>query len=501
MPIAPRPPRRPAASLGAAALALAFLASGCFGGPAPDDSGRLRVGLAFPPVAGMSPYSDDAALLGRMGAVDALTALDAEGLPAPRLAESWEQADDTTWRLELRDDVVFHDGTALTAEHAAAALNHAAAAAPVPRALAGVELTAAAAGEHTLEVTTAEPDPILPQRLSSPELVVLSPAAYAEDPASPDPVGTGTGPFELTGLGGDSTATLAAFGEHWAGAPAATGVDVRFIPDAAARAGALRAGEVDVIDSVAVAQLPNITEQEIVEVPLPRLVGLLLNTSDGPFADPGTRAAAAAAVDAAAIVAGIYEGRADTAEGVYGPASPWAAERPEPSPRPEPAEPGGTAITLATYSDRPELPEAASVVAEDLRAAGFEVEVIVREFGALETDMLAGAFDAVIGARSYLLDTGDPIGYLAADWSCEGSYNLARFCDEDVDQAISEAAALTEPAERNAAALEIEARILASAAVVPLANERTRLGVAPGVEGVAEDPYERALITAETRRP
>lgn len=486
---------RPHALLPAALL----LAAGCSagGGGAAEDSDILRIGMAFPPTAGMSPFSDDAIRITRTGAGETLVALDSDGEPAPVLAESWEEADDTTLTLTLRDDVTFHDGTALTAEHAAEALEYATQASPEPRALSGVELEAAAVDERTLELTTAEPDPILLHRLSSPELVILAPLAYEDDPASPDPVGAGTGPYALDEVDGSSTAALSANPDYWGGEPAAEGVEVRFIQEAASRTGALRAGEVDVIDTVPVAQLESITDAEIVDIELPRTAHLHLNTDSGVFADAGMRAAAREAVDIDAIAEGVYEGQVLAAEGIFGPASPWVADRPER----EFAEAGdvdGEAITLATYDDRPELPEIASAIAEDLRAAGFEVDVEVQEYSTLETDLLAGEFDAVIGTRSYALDTADPVTYLASDWTCDGGYNLSHLCDADIDAVIGDAVAETDVEERNAAALDIEAQILQLDAVVPLVHERARLGVAPGVTGLAEDPLERELVTVDT---
>lgn len=212
------------------------------------------------------------------------------------------------------------------------------------------------------------------------------------------------------------------------------------------------------------------------------------------------RAAARAAVDTGALVRGVFEGRADVARGIYGPASPWAPPRAT-GQQPVPAVPAGQKIVLATYTDRTELPETATVIAEALRGKGFIVEQVVREYSLLEPDLLAGEFDAVVATRSYLLDSGDPIAYLSSDLTCAGAYNLSRLCDPAIDAAVGQAAASTDPGARQAAALKIEDSVLATGALIPLAHERARIGIAPGVTGVPADSLERHLITRTTRRP
>ncbi|MEB3372365.1 ABC transporter substrate-binding protein [Saccharopolyspora mangrovi] len=481
----------------AALLAGALVLSGCFaaapGGGADD---RLGVAMSFQPVANFSTYSDDALLLTKLGATETLTVLDHDGKPQPALAESWQQSDPRTLRLNLRAGVTFHDGTPLTAEHAAASLNHVTAATTPPRAIKGVQLTAKATGERTLDITTAQPDPILPQRLTAPQLAILAPSAYA-NPAAPNPVRAGTGPYVLDSTQGAAGATLNANPGYWSGAPKTSGVDARFIADGASRANALRAGEVDVVDTVPVSQLPTITGNEVLDVPLPRLVGAHLNTRSAVFADPAMRAAARQAIDPARIADGVYAGQADPARGLFGPASPWAAEAPQPTAAP--AKPHGR-IRIATYDERPELPEIASVVAEDLRRAGFEVgDVVVQEYSTMESDLLSGAYDVVIAARNYSVDTGDPISYLSSDWTCDGGYNLSRLCDPAIDAAV-EAARPAPVEERERAAVRIAGQVLGADAIVPIAHERTRIGLAPGVRGVAQDGFDRRLITAETTR-
>lgn len=188
-------------------LIAASLLAACGDTQSESDEERIELAYAFVPVAGLSPYSDDAVIGYGIGATETLVALDPAGRPQPSLAESWTQLDPLTWRFRLRPGVEFHDGSAMTADVVVQDLRHAAEATPRPRALSGVEFTARADGEDVVVVSTAAPDPVLPQRLSSPELVVLASSAYA-DPASPDPLGTGTGPYVLQELDGTNGAHL-----------------------------------------------------------------------------------------------------------------------------------------------------------------------------------------------------------------------------------------------------------------------------------------------------
>lgn len=481
------------------ALSGLLLLSGCFAGTTSTGAAdRIGVALSFPPTAAMSVYSDDALLLSKLGATETLTVLGDDGTAKPGLAESWTHPNPDTLRMTLRPGVTFHDGTPLTAAHAANALRHAARATTPPRSLDDVRLNAVATGERTLEISTGAPDPVLAQRLTSPNMAILSPAAYREDPKRPSPIGTGTGPYVLRDVQGTAGATLQANDRYWGGAPKAAGVDARFIADGTARANALRAGELDIIDTVPVSQLPTLSEQEVKELPLPRVISAHLNTSSGTFADPAMRAAARKAIDPAQLASGVYSGHADAARGLFGPASPWADNAPEARHPTPPASPSGRPVRIATYDERPELPEIASVLAENLRTAGFDVRAVrVQEYSTLESELLSGAFDLVVGARSYAQDTGDPVSYLRADWACSGSYNLSQLCDPAVDAAIARAQQAG-VRDRQQAAVRISGRLLEADAVVPLVHERARIGLARGVTGIAKDSYERRLITATT---
>ncbi|WP_405514838.1 ABC transporter substrate-binding protein [Streptomyces canus] len=460
------------------------------------DGSRLRVALAFPPAENLSPYGADATLLSRLGVTEGLTALDANGAAAPALAESWRRENDRTWLFTLRE-ATFQDGSEVTPAAVVAALTHATEAKPAPAALSGVTLTAKAQ-RAAVRITTTNPDPVLPLRLSSPSLAVLSPKAYKD---GADPVGTATGPFELTKVNGSTSAALDRFDDYWGGRAQASGIDARFIADGTARANAVRTGQVDIAESIPVAQAATLDKATLKETATTRTTSLQLNTRSGPFKDPKLRAAAREAVDSSAVVKGVFEGYADPGAGIYGPAVTWAeGKRVPPTGRASAAKPNGTAVTIATYDNRPELPEVAQVLQQQLQKAGFKVTLEVREYSRLESDALDGKFDAFIGARNSLVDTGDPVGVLASDYTCDGGYNLARLCDKGVDRAVAEADAVADTGERQDAAMRAEAAILGTDAVVPLAHQGIISGVATDVRGLLLDPYERTLVGTGTRR-
>jgi peptide/nickel transport system substrate-binding protein len=201
----------------------------------------------------------------------------------------------------------------------------------------------------------------------------------------------------------------------------------------------------------------------------------------------------------------VYEGRADQAAGLLGPALPWAAgERNSDgyaaalAGRVAATAVKGTPIRLGTFTDRAELPEVAVQLEQQLEAAGFIVEQDVREYQHIEADALAGSFDAFILSRATVLDSGDPVAYLYSDFSCAGSFNISQFCDPAVDAALAKAAGIPAGPERRAAIAAAESLILASDAAIPLLHERVLQGESLRVQGVERDPRERALITGRT---
>ncbi len=487
-------------SLTAVTTAASALLTGCFSstgtgeGAASGDGKRIRVAMMLPPRSGLSPLSDDAFKLSRWSTAETLVKLNAEGDAQPALATEWKQSG-KKWTFTLRDGVTFHDGTKLTGETVVNSLTEAATAAPKPRILDGVDLTAQADG-NTVTVTTGTEDPLVPQRLSSPQLSILAAKAY--EGKTVNPVGAGTGPFELTKVNGTSSAALDRYDDYWGAKAKAPGIDVKFVPDGTARAASLRSGEADIVEAVPVSQAAVLDQDLITEVPMPRTNTLYLNTEKGVFKDASLRAAAREAIDAKSIVEGVYEGRADVAEGLLGPALPWAAELRSAVKRTKAGDPDGKSITIGTFTDRAELPEVAATLQQQLQKAGFKVKLDVREYANIESDALAGEFDAFILSRATVLDSGDPAAYLYSDFASDGSFNISQLADKTVDTALDKAADTAAGDARRKAVIDAEAAVLTTDAAVPMLHERVIQGDAATVVDAAHDPRERELVTADT---
>lgn len=167
-----------------------------------------------PPRTGLSPLSDDAFKLSRWSTAETLVKLNEKSDAMPMLATQWDQIDPLTWHFNIRKGVKFHDGSELNANTVANSLQKALDAAPKPRILDGIEWKINVIDDSTVEIKTTFNDPLLPSRLSSPQLSILSNKAYKDD-GRVIPINAGTGPFVLTNINGQTSAKLKRFDKYW----------------------------------------------------------------------------------------------------------------------------------------------------------------------------------------------------------------------------------------------------------------------------------------------
>jgi peptide/nickel transport system substrate-binding protein len=226
--------------------------------------------------------------------LDTLTAMSETGGAEPGLAVRWESENaEHRWEFWIRAGVLFHDGTPLTADAVATALEetcgHAGAACPW-RAVHGV------GGSVIFTSDSAVPD--------LPELLAQTEFAIARQGASGAVVGTG--PFRVTGFA-NGALTLAANDDCWAGRPFADAVEVR--PRRTIRDQWLdwSVGKADAVEVPP--ELLRQAQQQHMTVLVSRPVDLLALTIEpqGAFASREVREAAALAVDRTALSNVIFE--------------------------------------------------------------------------------------------------------------------------------------------------------------------------------------------------
>lgn len=500
---------------GIALIALTTTACGMGGGGGGEaqananGGGHLVYAESIPPNTAWAVETDDAHDLMRAGCLETLVRYGYDGALEPGLATEWAQVEPTTWRFTLREDVTFQDGTPLDGETVAGALTHLLEVKTPARAFnADVVSSVDAVDQSTVEITTPAPDPLVPLRVASPNSGILAPKAY--EGRQIDIMGTCTGPFTVVEEQPRQSLKLEANEDYWGGAPELATAEVRFIIDGATRTTQLQTGEAQIARSLPAANLSTVegdSNVQINELALARTTVMLLNNSSPPFDDPLVREAVQHALDREAIVASVYEGTGQPAVGPFAPESPWAPEGAE-TPAFDPDEarslldeagvaPDSLTIDLLAYNDRPEFADLAAVIQEQLAQIGVKVKIRAGDYASLEPDMLSGNFDAALLSRGALVDVADPGGYLSSDWTCEGGYNIAQYCNEETDAMIQDAVGLEGLDERNAAYQEIAERLQGEAASAFLLHESAVWGVRSDVEGFEPHPLDYYVLTAD----
>lgn len=158
----------------------------------------------------------------------------------PGLATDWEYLGDNTWQFELREGVTFHDGQPFDAEAAQHSFERIAEASGDRLSLDAD--SAEVVDEHTLEVTTTEPNLALPSQLVHPS---MTPMVAPDTDVGTEP--TGTGPFQFVEYTAEERLVVERYEDYWDEPARLEELTFRFIPDGESRWLSLRSGEVDLI--------------------------------------------------------------------------------------------------------------------------------------------------------------------------------------------------------------------------------------------------------------
>jgi peptide/nickel transport system substrate-binding protein len=200
---------RPIAWRWLAASSLLIAALAALAETRPQYGGTLRIALHAAPMSLDPSDSTEAdSFAGRSITLllfETLVTTDHAGSVHPALATSWQASSNTRWQFRLRHGVKFHDGTAFTAEIAAASLR-----------VANPTWNVSTDGD-SVAIECDGPEPNLP------EVVALPRNAIAKR-NSGQPIGTGA--FRIVDWQPGKKLTLAAFEDYWGGRPFLDGIEI-----------------------------------------------------------------------------------------------------------------------------------------------------------------------------------------------------------------------------------------------------------------------------------
>jgi len=237
----------------------------------------------------------------------------------PKLATEWKATSETEWTLKLREGVKFQDGTPFNAEAAAftidRAVNSKLGCNVEGYVFGDADLKVKAVDASTLTVTTPEPDPILPLRLSFLEVVPTSTSTTAK---VREPIGTG--PYKIEQWDSGQKITLSTWDGYWGDKPAYAKAEYQWRSESSVRAAMVTSGEADV--AMGLSPDDNIGDLGV-DYPNNETVALRLDANAAPLNDIRVRQAVNYAIDKEGIVNSLYQGKHKVAaqlvpEGVVG---------------------------------------------------------------------------------------------------------------------------------------------------------------------------------------
>lgn len=304
----------------------------------PRSGGTLRLAVEKEPEC-LDPHqspTESARALSRP-ILDSLVHQDARGSIRPWLATGWKVSPDRlAYTFELRQGVTFTDGERFDAQAVVDNLDHVVA--PKTKSLLAGSLLAAyrsarAVGPSTVEVRLKRPDSGLLGALALPNLGIQSPRTLKGSPSALCAKIVGTGPFRSDtgfvpqkGIDYVRNTSYNSAPEGRQGQARLDRIEVKVVPDNAARLGALTSGQVDAVTALSptslstVKSLPGFT---LHSTPYPGInYSYWPNTANGPLSDVNVRRALRAGIDWGQIVKNVYFGVYKGAQGVLSASTP-----------------------------------------------------------------------------------------------------------------------------------------------------------------------------------
>lgn len=442
----------------------------------------------------------------RAGITETLVTVNDKYEIVPLLADSWEQTDDNTWVLHIRDGVTFHNGKPVDGEAVKKSFERAMS--MQDRAVSAAKIASIDADGQNVTIVTTEPFGAFLANISEPMYSIVDVDAGTDFASAP----VATGPFMVTGFEVNTKIDLAKYDGYWGGASDIDTMEILMIDDNSTRGMALQGGQVDIVQRIAWTDIPIFeanSDMQVFDTQGARTRIIDFNYENPFLADLNVRKAIAAGINYEALV-GVLGSGVSVAGAPYPASSPYGYETlnrqtydPDAAKQYladagfEDADGNGyvekdgqeLALTI-TYSNS-SFTTMLEAVQDMLKQVGVHIELqIVDSTSELGEN---GAFDMLCG-NTQVLSTGDPQWYLDSFFKTGASNNVTHYSNAALDEVIDKLAKTFDIAGREALTIEAEKIMLDDCAAIWLVGENNFVVANSKVSNITPYPIDYYFV-------
>lgn len=424
---------------------------------------------------------------------DTLIQRDKEGNLVPALAESWEQLDPLTLKLNLRKGVKFHNGNDFKANDVVFTLNRAKEA-PALMSFFGDIDKIEAIDDYCIKITTKKPFGPLVNYLAhkgasilDEETVILAGKDYAQHPI-------GTGPYQFVSWRSGDRIILKANPNYFGGKPLTENIIFRVITEGTNRTIALETKEVDIayeIDPIDIQFVKNNSNLVLLEHPAININYLGFNNQKTPFNKEEVREAIAYAIDIPSIIQAVYLGAATPANSPVAPGVPGYNSNTKSYK--QNIKKAKELLTKAGYpngfkakislNDSGVRKNIAIILQDQLKQIGIDLEVEIIEWGAYLDKLARGEQDMFLLGWASSPDCDSALYALFHSKHHGSGGNRTYYSNSKVDELLDLARASTNQDERNKYYGEIQTIIQEELPMFVLVYPFDNVGMQKNVKG------------------
>lgn len=429
----------------------------------------------------------------------------------PWLASSYENLDELTWKITIKDGITFSNGKAVDAAAVKASFEHLIKA--HERAAADLDIATIEADGQTLTIKTNSPKPTLINSLSDPYGCIVD-----EEAGNENGIVVGTGPFVAKELVIDDHINLEKNPNYWGGEVKLDGVNVLTISDGDTLALALQNGDIDAAYGMAYASYP-IFENDMYQfssTATSRAFYLQMNYNSSVIKDAAVRKALAMGIDKESFVNTLLNGYGYVGKGAFPDNFEFggqnvSTEEYNPTKAKKVLEDAGwidtdgdgirekdgekLTIRWISYPSRQELPLLAESAQATLKDIGIDVQLnITADHGQIVSEK--DQWD-VYGAAFVTCGTGDPMYFFNTHCFDDSPKNRGGYHNDKLEELGAKMAVTFDKTERANLAIEMQQTLLDDNAFVFCSFLKMSMISKSNVTGLEAHPCDYYEITAD----